>query len=111
MSPPTPDPFEVWLKTDFQTADGFDFPLPGKRASTVGATAHGRVAVAGDCGRPWGHVVMIDHMFYENHERRGVGYRWTHRRKDGFGDRTSERDAMGVLINGDDGKNQDGPAA
>lgn len=34
--------------------------------------AHGRVAFADDGGSAWGHVVMIDHVFYENHERRGI---------------------------------------
>jgi murein DD-endopeptidase MepM/ murein hydrolase activator NlpD len=38
----------------------------------VRAVAHGRVAFAQDCGRPWRNVVMIDHLFYENHERHTI---------------------------------------
>jgi hypothetical protein len=38
----------------------------------VRSVAHGRVAFADDCGAAWGHVVMIDHVFYENHERRHI---------------------------------------
>lgn len=69
-SPPAatpPDPFDSWLRTDFPAADGFD-DAPDRR--DVRAVAHGRVAFTGDSGAPWGHVVMIDHVFYENHERR-----------------------------------------
>jgi L,D-transpeptidase catalytic domain len=69
-NPPAPDPFEAWRQTDFPAADGFDSPLTGHGSSAVQAVAHGRVAFAGDCGAPSGHVVMIDHVFYENHERR-----------------------------------------
>jgi hypothetical protein len=69
-SPPAPDPFEAWLTTDFPAADGFD--PPGRGASTVRAVAHGRVAFAGDRGVPGGRVVMIDHVFHENHERRAI---------------------------------------
>jgi hypothetical protein len=69
---PATDPFEAWLQTDFPAADGFDFPLRELGESDVRAVAHGRVAFAGDCGPPWGHLVMIDHVFYENHERRQI---------------------------------------
>jgi hypothetical protein len=60
------------MQTAFPAADGFDFPLPRGAARGVRAVAHGRVAFADDCGPPWGRVVMIDHVFYENHERRAI---------------------------------------
>lgn len=40
--------------------------------------AHGRVVFASDCGAPWGHVVMVDHVFYENHERRQIRSVYAH---------------------------------
>jgi murein DD-endopeptidase MepM/ murein hydrolase activator NlpD len=35
----------------------------------VYAVANGRVVVAEQCGQPWGNVVVIEHVFYENHEK------------------------------------------
>jgi hypothetical protein len=63
---------DAWLRTDFEAADGFDLSDHRRSDGAVRAAAHGRVAFAGDCGAPWGHVVMIDHVFYENHERREI---------------------------------------
>jgi L,D-transpeptidase catalytic domain len=66
---PTPiasptDPFDAWFETDFPAADGFD---PWNSApGNVRAVAHGRVASAS------GETVAIDHVFYENHERRQI---------------------------------------
>lgn len=34
----------------------------------VYAVANGRVTFAQNCGRLWGNVVMIEHLYYENHE-------------------------------------------
>jgi hypothetical protein len=58
------DPFDAWFETDFPAADGFD---PWNSAhGNVRAVAHGRVAAAR------GGTVAIDHVFYENHERRQI---------------------------------------
>ena len=69
---PSPDPLEAWRRTDFPTADGFDVAVRGAGDGTARAVANGRVAFASDCGTAWGHVVMVDHVFYENHERRQI---------------------------------------
>jgi hypothetical protein len=66
---PTPDPIDAWVHTDFPAADGFELPGPD---TAVRSVAHGRVAYAGDAGAPWGHVATVDHVFYENHERRQI---------------------------------------
>jgi hypothetical protein len=66
---PTPiasptDPFDAWLRADSPVADGFDLPSIG--AGDVRVIAHGRVASSN------GVTVAIDHVFYENHERRQI---------------------------------------
>ncbi len=38
----------------------------------VHAVANGRVTFAQHCGRLWGNVIIIEHHFYENHERRKI---------------------------------------
>jgi lipoprotein-anchoring transpeptidase ErfK/SrfK len=38
----------------------------------VHSVANGRVVFAEHCGRLWGNVVMVEHAFYENHERRKI---------------------------------------
>ncbi len=38
----------------------------------VYAVANGRVKFAAQCGQPWGNVVIVEHTFYENHERRAI---------------------------------------
>jgi hypothetical protein len=68
---PTPsatptDPFDAWLETEFPAADGFDFPFADRSPTDIRAVAHGRVASAS------GETVAIDHVFYENHERRQI---------------------------------------
>lgn len=35
----------------------------------VYAVAKGRVKFAGPCGQPWGNVIILDHVFFENHQR------------------------------------------
>ncbi|HZS08127.1 MAG TPA: peptidoglycan DD-metalloendopeptidase family protein [Blastocatellia bacterium] len=44
----------------------------------VFAVANGRVVFAGDCGRLWGNVIVIEHAFYENFERRRVRSLYAH---------------------------------
>jgi murein DD-endopeptidase MepM/ murein hydrolase activator NlpD len=42
------------------------------------AVANGRVAFAQNCGRLWGNVLMIDHTYYENHEKRKIRSVYAH---------------------------------
>src|SRR6201988_1044764 len=53
---------------------GEDWAGNGPPASDLGqdvhAVANGKIAFADFCGRLWGNVVMIDHIFYENHEKK-----------------------------------------
>jgi hypothetical protein len=44
----------------------------------VHAVARGRIAFADFCGRLWGNVVMIDHVFYENHEKKTIRSVYAH---------------------------------
>jgi murein DD-endopeptidase MepM/ murein hydrolase activator NlpD len=44
----------------------------------VYSVANGRVRFAGHCGRLWGNVVIVEHVFYENHERRRVHSVYAH---------------------------------
>jgi hypothetical protein len=60
----TMDPFDAWLETEFPAADGFD-PWTSTDGN-IRSVAHGRVASA------TGATVAIDHVFYENHERRQI---------------------------------------
>lgn len=117
--------FDDYLKTDFESADGFDFAVgdrdgkggyqdkatgqrypgwyvathfpdiysygihtgedwsgSGPPASDLGqdvhAVANGRVAFAEFCGKLWGNVVMIDHLFYENNEKKQIRSVYAH---------------------------------
>ena len=42
------------------------------------AVANGRVIFAENCGRLWGNVVIIEHVFYENYERRKIRSLYAH---------------------------------
>ncbi|HMB27532.1 MAG TPA: peptidoglycan DD-metalloendopeptidase family protein [Blastocatellia bacterium] len=44
----------------------------------VFAVANGRVVFAENCGRLWGNVVIVEHVFYENHERRKIRSLYAH---------------------------------
>jgi murein DD-endopeptidase MepM/ murein hydrolase activator NlpD len=44
----------------------------------VYAVANGRVVFAEHCGRLWGNVVILEHLFYENHERRVIRSLYAH---------------------------------
>ena len=44
----------------------------------VYAVANGRVVFAENCGRLWGNVVILEHVFYENDERREVRSLYAH---------------------------------
>ena len=65
------DLFEQWLHVEFPAADGFD-TARGAGETEVRSVAHGRVAFARDCGLTQGHFVVVDHVYYENHERRAI---------------------------------------
>ena len=53
---------------DWNGAGGGDTDL----GQPVYAAANGRVRFARDCGRLWGNVVILEHFYYENHERREI---------------------------------------
>jgi murein DD-endopeptidase MepM/ murein hydrolase activator NlpD len=61
---------------------GEDWTGNGPPASDLGqevhAVANGRVAFADFCGKLWGNVVMIDHIFYENHEKKQIRSVYAH---------------------------------
>lgn len=44
----------------------------------VYAVANGRVAFAEHCGRLWGNVVILEHVFYENNERKKIRSLYAH---------------------------------
>lgn len=44
----------------------------------VHAIANGRVVFAENCGRLWGNVVILEHVFYENDERREIRSLYAH---------------------------------
>jgi murein DD-endopeptidase MepM/ murein hydrolase activator NlpD len=135
--------FDEYLKTDFPSADGFDFAVgdrdgkgpyediaTGKRysgwyvathfgenysygihtgedwsgtgppASDLGQDVHsvanGKVIFADFCGRLWGNVVMIDHIFYENNEKKIIRsvYAHLHEIKTRAGDIVTKRQVI-----------------
>ncbi len=47
----------------------------------VFAVANGRVVFAANCGRLWGNVIVIEHAFYENHERKKIRSLYAHLQK------------------------------
>jgi hypothetical protein len=62
---------------DWNGAGGGDTDL----GQEVRSVANGRVRFARDCGRLWGNVVVVEHLFYENHERRQVYSLYAHLRE------------------------------
>jgi murein DD-endopeptidase MepM/ murein hydrolase activator NlpD len=63
------DPGEDWTRTGDADVDS---------GPEIRAVAPGRVAFAQDCGGRWRNVVMVDHVFYENHERRTIRSVYAH---------------------------------
>lgn len=59
---------------DWNGAGGGDTDL----GQDVRAVAHGRVVFARDCGRLWGNVVVVEHVFYENEARRKIRSVYAH---------------------------------
>ena len=47
----------------------------------VFAVANGRTIFAASCGRLWGNVVVIEHVFYENHEKKKIRSLYAHLQK------------------------------
>lgn len=44
----------------------------------VYAVANGRVVFAANCGRLWGNVIVIEHVFYENQEKQKIRSLYAH---------------------------------
>ena len=44
----------------------------------VFTVANGRVVFAANCGRLWGNVIVIEHLFYENYERKKIRSLYAH---------------------------------
>jgi murein DD-endopeptidase MepM/ murein hydrolase activator NlpD len=59
---------------DWNGAGGGDTDL----GQDVYAVANGRVIFATHCGRLWGNVIIIEHTFYENHEKRKIRSLYAH---------------------------------
>src|SRR5262245_12969613 len=59
---------------DWNGAGGGDTDL----GQDVFAVANGRVVFAENCGRLWGNVVIVAHVFYENHQRRNIRSLYAH---------------------------------
>jgi murein DD-endopeptidase MepM/ murein hydrolase activator NlpD len=59
---------------DWNGAGGGDTDL----GQDVFAVANGRVVFAENCGRLWGNVVIVEHVFYENHQRRKIRSLYAH---------------------------------
>jgi len=61
---------------------GEDWNGKGGGASDLGqpvrAVAAGRVLFAGAAGAPWGNVVLLQHVYYENHRRQRVQSLYAH---------------------------------
>ena len=61
---------------------GEDWNGAGGRSTDLGqpvrSVANGRVVFAENCGRLWGNVVVVEHLFYENHEKRRVRSLYAH---------------------------------
>lgn len=47
-------------------------------AQDVFAVANGRVAFAANFGEPWGNVIVMDHLFYENQDKRKIRSLYAH---------------------------------
>lgn len=82
---------------------GEDWSGVGPPASDLGqdihAVANGRVAFADFCGRLWGNVVMIDHIFYENNEKKVIRsvYAHLHEIKTRVGDVVERRQVIATV--------------
>lgn len=72
----------------------------------VHAVAAGRVAFSGDCGQPSGGVVMIEHLYYHNGDKRRIMSVYRH--LDGLrverGEPVRRRQVLGTLGRDPDGK-------
>ena len=44
----------------------------------VRSVANGRVVFAKHCGKLWGNVIVIEHLFYENHEKKSINSLYAH---------------------------------
>ena len=82
---------------------GEDWSGVGPPASDFGqdvhAVANGKVAFADFCGRLWGNVVMIDHIFFENNEKKVIRsvYAHLHEIKTRAGDVVERRQVIATV--------------
>lgn len=65
----------------------------------VYAVANGRVVFAANCGKLWGNVVVIEHTFYENHEKKKLRslYAHLHEIKTRAGDEVKRRQLIATI--------------
>jgi murein DD-endopeptidase MepM/ murein hydrolase activator NlpD len=65
----------------------------------VRAVAAGRVVFAAPCGQPWGNVVIVEHLFYENHLKRRVRSLYAHLKEIGVreGGEVGRRQSVGTV--------------
>lgn len=65
----------------------------------VHAVANGRVVYAQNFGQPWGNVIVIDHVFYENDQRRTIRSLYAHLSEAHVqvGDSVTRRQQIGLI--------------
>jgi murein DD-endopeptidase MepM/ murein hydrolase activator NlpD len=65
----------------------------------VHAVANGKVAFADFCGKLWGNVIMIDHVFYENNEKKKIRsvYAHLHEMRVQAGEEVQRRQVIGSV--------------
>jgi murein DD-endopeptidase MepM/ murein hydrolase activator NlpD len=85
------------------THPGEDFNGTGGGNTDLGQPVHalaaGRVVVAEDHGPLWGNVVVIEHLFYENHHKRRIRSLYAHlgELRVGEGDDVIRRQTIGAI--------------
>jgi hypothetical protein len=78
--------FDAFMQAGTAPADGFDFacgnPDGGSENADPGqpvySVANGRVVFAESRGKLWGNVIVIEHTFYENYERKKIRSVYAH---------------------------------
>jgi murein DD-endopeptidase MepM/ murein hydrolase activator NlpD len=76
--------FDRWLRNPYPVATGFSFPVGDgeggdtSKDSSVRAIATGKVVVARRFAKPWGLVVVIEHIVLDGHEKRRVRSQYAH---------------------------------
>lgn len=72
----------------------------------VHATANGKVSFAGSCGKLWGNVIVVQHLYYENHKRKTISSVYVHLEKVHVkkGDIVQRRQKIGTIGRDPDGQ-------